>query len=192
MIFFGKHDPKGFSLIELLVVIAIIGLLSTMAVVSLNNARQKARDTRRMGDVKALMSAIEMYKTQQGTDTAPQPADWSALGTTLASVMTTIPVDPTNSGSVYTYVYCYNSSTASTSKYLVGTVLEQQISIQGDMNTSFAAGSTATWYCVRSNTGVTVPAFAPSHPATAINCVDNGAGTLSAANQTVFCLGQMQ
>lgn len=39
-----KTNYKGFTLIELLVVIAIIGILSTIAMTSLNGARQKAKD----------------------------------------------------------------------------------------------------------------------------------------------------
>jgi prepilin-type N-terminal cleavage/methylation domain-containing protein len=38
---------RAFTLVELLVVIAIIGLLSTVAVVSLAGARSKARDVKR-------------------------------------------------------------------------------------------------------------------------------------------------
>ncbi len=54
------RNKKGFTLIELLVVIAIIGLLSTLAVVSLNSARAKARDAKRVSDVKQLSTVIEM------------------------------------------------------------------------------------------------------------------------------------
>jgi prepilin-type N-terminal cleavage/methylation domain-containing protein len=36
-------NKKGFTLVELLVVIAIIGILSSVAVVNLNSARDKAR-----------------------------------------------------------------------------------------------------------------------------------------------------
>lgn len=52
---------KGFTLVELLVVIAIIGLLSTLAVVSLNNARARSRDAKRVSDVKQVQTALEMY-----------------------------------------------------------------------------------------------------------------------------------
>jgi len=67
---------QGFTLIELLVVIAIIGLLSTMAVVSLNSARVKARDARRLADVKQLSTAIELEAANSNT---------SSYATVLAS-----------------------------------------------------------------------------------------------------------
>jgi len=54
------RNKKGFTLIELLVVIAIIGLLSTLAVVSLNNARQKSRDAKRVSDIKQIQTALEL------------------------------------------------------------------------------------------------------------------------------------
>jgi len=57
---------KGFTLIELLVVIAIIGLLSTLAVVSLNSARSKARDAKRLSDMKTMSTAIELSLADTG------------------------------------------------------------------------------------------------------------------------------
>ena len=59
--FLLKKQRAGFTLIELLVVIAIIGLLSTVAVVSLNNARKKARMTKRAADMKQMRTALELY-----------------------------------------------------------------------------------------------------------------------------------
>jgi len=56
-----KIQEKGFTLIELLTVIAIIGILSSVLLVQLGGARAKARDSRRMGDLKALQQSIELY-----------------------------------------------------------------------------------------------------------------------------------
>jgi general secretion pathway protein G len=58
-------NKKGFTLIELLVVIAIIGLLSTLAVVALGSARQKANDSKRLSDVKQIQTALELYYTDK-------------------------------------------------------------------------------------------------------------------------------
>mgnify|MGYP001576183638 CR=1 FL=1 len=56
-------NKRGFTLIELLVVIAIIGLLSTLAVVALGSAREKARDSQRLSDLKQVQTALELYYT---------------------------------------------------------------------------------------------------------------------------------
>jgi prepilin-type N-terminal cleavage/methylation domain-containing protein len=52
---------KGFTLIELLVVIAIIGLLASVILVGVYNARARSRDARRVSDMTQLLNALELY-----------------------------------------------------------------------------------------------------------------------------------
>ena len=56
-----NKTKKGFTLIELLVVIAIIGLLATLSIIALNSAQAKARDVKRLSDVREIRTALEMY-----------------------------------------------------------------------------------------------------------------------------------
>ena len=56
-----RNKNKGFTLIELLVVIAIIGLLASVVLLALNGARAKARDAKRIADIRQLASAMELY-----------------------------------------------------------------------------------------------------------------------------------
>lgn len=57
---------RGFTLVELLVVISIISLLSSIVLTSVNNARAKARDARRLTDVKQIQTALELYYDTNG------------------------------------------------------------------------------------------------------------------------------
>ena len=58
---YNKNYKKGFTLIELLVVIAIIGMLSSVVLASLNSARAKGRDAKRLADLRAIATALELY-----------------------------------------------------------------------------------------------------------------------------------
>jgi len=52
---------RAFTLIELLVVIAIIGVLSSVVLASLNSARSKANDAKRVSDLREIQKAVETY-----------------------------------------------------------------------------------------------------------------------------------
>lgn len=58
-------EPKGFSIIELLVVIAVITLLAIIGIVALNSSREKARDAKRIADIRQIQTALELYYSDE-------------------------------------------------------------------------------------------------------------------------------
>ena len=120
-----KKFTRGFTLIELLVVIAIIGILSSVVLASLNSARTKSRDARRISDIKQIQLANELYFDSVG----------SYASTTAALVpeyLAAIPIDPTDASP-----YPYAAYTAAHSA--------ANPPVAGDACT---AGETCVWYQV--------------------------------------------
>ena len=117
-----SKSQKGFTLIELLVVVAIIGLLASIVLASLNTARVKGRDARRIADLKEIQTALELYYSNHNA--YPIQTSQATAATALASVVTdgdmsVISDDPL--GGSYHYVYISN---AGGSTYCLASVLE--------------------------------------------------------------------
>jgi prepilin-type N-terminal cleavage/methylation domain-containing protein len=64
---FKINIKKGFTLIELLVVISIVGLLSSVLLASVGTARAKARDAKRVSDMRQVQLALELYRDANGS-----------------------------------------------------------------------------------------------------------------------------
>jgi len=106
---------RGFTLIELLVVIAIIGLLATIVLVNLNTARAKARDTKRITDLKQIQLAVEMYYDDNGSypnrhayttsNNCGNSNRWCDLENDLSAYIDGLPRDPRGLQDTYRYYY---------------------------------------------------------------------------------------
>ena len=152
----GLPAQAGFTLIELLVVIAIIGILSSVVLASLNSARQKGRDAKRISDVKQLQLALELAYDSSGG----YPAAISLATLVTPGYIAAIPTDPTTNAA-----YSYESlasdgatacGTAPCAKYVIGAKLENgSNSVLGsDVDTVYSGGPDCTdtggnnMYCV--------------------------------------------
>lgn len=115
------ETKRGFTLIELLVVIAIIGILSSVVLASLNSARRKGRDARRVADIKQLQLALELYYDANGS----YPAALSTANLVTPGYIAVIPSDPSWNGVACTTgaqggCYAYDQVSSGSSYYMGG------------------------------------------------------------------------
>jgi prepilin-type N-terminal cleavage/methylation domain-containing protein len=125
--YLASKAESGFTLIELLVVIAIIGLISSILITSLQTVRVKARDTKRIADLRQLNTAIQLYIDDVGhapflsgdcgasggtgcNETYDNDSEWNVLGSQLSPYLGKMPKDPcgagcADAGKYFAYVY---------------------------------------------------------------------------------------
>ncbi|HEY4486216.1 MAG TPA: prepilin-type N-terminal cleavage/methylation domain-containing protein [Candidatus Paceibacterota bacterium] len=128
--FLKNKQQKGFTLVELLVVIAIIGILSAVVYASLNTARERGRDAKRIGDLNNVRLALEFYFDDNGE----YPATLAPLVT--AGHLPVVPADPNGDA------YSYASLETDCSDYHLGATLEGASNAVLDSDSDAAAGST--------------------------------------------------
>ena len=66
MTFVSIEKNNGFTLIELLVTISIIGLLASVVLANVSQARAKSRDSLNIQALIQMKNAIELYKADHG------------------------------------------------------------------------------------------------------------------------------
>lgn len=134
-------NNKGFTLLELLIVIAIIGILTAVTVTSVTVSRGKARDTRRVGDMKEIQIGLALYYDVNKA----YPQSLYTLVDPAQHYLPELPTDP-QTGAMYEYTA---SSTTSYKNYCIGVTLEYDIPNDSVSCVSTTTSSTANYKAQR-------------------------------------------
>ncbi len=127
-----NNKQTGFTLLELLVVIGIIGLLASIIVINLTGARKRARDTKRIADVRTLQTSMEDYYGKNGK--YPTLISDLVSGGQI-SIWPQDPLSPSgtvcaaNSDNCYYYAYYTPGGTIGPQSYHIGASLEDTASL---------------------------------------------------------------
>lgn len=134
----NRTTQKGFTLIELMLVVLIIGVLSgiMLSVINIPGIQSKSRDAKRIGDIKKIQTALELYFSDYRG--YPSNIAWSVISASIipATYINKVPVDPKIGnapagvscfGGIAAYGYYYKTNTGSgglSGKYVLGFILE--------------------------------------------------------------------
>ena len=98
----SAKQQAGFTLIEIMVVVVIIGILAALVVPKVMGRPDQAKVTVARGDLKAIASALEMYRldnrrypdTQQGLEALVQRPPSGADNWNPEGYLGRLPIDP--------------------------------------------------------------------------------------------------
>ena len=70
-----KRSTRGFTLVEIMIVVAIIALLAAIAIPNVLRGRTTANESAAIGNMRALVSSLEMYRSVNSV----YPSPWTLL-----------------------------------------------------------------------------------------------------------------
>jgi len=162
----NNKNFSSFTLVEMLVVVAVVGILASALLVSLGGSRAKARDARRISDLREVQNALELYYDREEkypvVSNPGSPSSWDELKEELASegITSHIPDDPINEGE-YIYVYA-NCGINNNQEYMLRARLEKYSFVLSNdidnedrpycsvnsIDLECGSGDDERWYCV--------------------------------------------
>jgi len=123
--------------------------MTALASVAFSGAQKKARDARRVQDIKLIQTAAEQYYSQSSTYVYPTTytagTAWTPSGSTTA-VLESYPSDP--KGSTYGSYGCASGFTCGTTGYCVCALVENSANANSTNACNFTVG-TKTHFCAK-------------------------------------------
>lgn len=145
-----KNKQQGFTIVELLIVIVVIGILAALVITTFTGIQQKARDTERQTDIKALQGQIEAYYAQKGNyPTRTNVNDGTWRSTNMKGLDAEALKDPkgatqTLAAAVSSTQYRYDVLNASDASCEADETTCVKYTLEADMETSGAANFSKT------------------------------------------------
>lgn len=157
-----KKNVKGFTLIELMLVVLIIGILAgvMLGVLNIRGIQAKSRDAKRIGDLKKLQTALELYFADYRG--YPKQLTWTNVTGSVDSTISPnyinkVPTDPRegvtptvdssggtvtcfNNKTTYGYYYittdCTGEGCTLSGRYVLGAIMEVSASASDSLCSS--------------------------------------------------------
>jgi len=73
-----RRSERGFTLVEIMIVVAIIALLAAIAIPNVLRGRTTANETAAIGNLRAMISGLEMYRSVNNSYPGPNNAAFTA------------------------------------------------------------------------------------------------------------------
>lgn len=132
-----KNKQQGFTIVELLIVIVVIGILAALVITTFTGIQQRARNTERQTDIKAIHGQVEAYYAQNGRyptladlnsstfrDTNMKGLDEDALRDPKGTAATLVATPTANAYSYEVGPASCDNSTTDCATYTLSTTLE--------------------------------------------------------------------
>ena len=106
------RKQTGFTIVELLIVIVVIAILAAITIVAYTGIQERARDSQRLSDIKAIEKALRLYAADNNDQFPTESSgangnvgEGAGVDSILASYMVSVPHDPAGPGNGSYYYY---------------------------------------------------------------------------------------